>query len=181
MALEQSGAMDLRVGTSAGVEYFQAKDGRTVAVLIRGDFKDYAAFPPHVDTQAEREYLARGYQVDVEKERHTKAELVPPEAPIQITLLNREKGSVVKPHWHPLDRHPTAVAKQQLLICQRGRVRVGVWTKEGEHLGDRILGEDDMILFCEGHGFEFLEPDTKCIEIRMGPYSGIDRETRPLY
>ncbi len=60
-------------------------------------------------------------------------------------------------------------------------MRVSVWTRDGEHLGDRILGEDDLILFCEGHGFEFLEPDTKCIEIRMGPHSGIAHETRPLH
>ena len=173
--------MDLRMGSSEGVEYIQARDGRTVAVLIRGDFKDYAAFPPHVDNPAERGYLARGYQLDIEKERHVKAEMVPPEAPIQIVLLNREQGSVVRPHWHPLDRHPEAAAKQQLLICQRGSVRVSVWTVEGEHLGDRILREDDLILFCEGHGFEFLEPDTKCIEIRMGPHSGVGKETRPLY
>ncbi len=173
--------MDLRMGKSDSVEYFQAEDGRTVAVLIRGDFTDYAAFPPHVDNQAERDYLAKGYRLDIEKERHVKAEMVPPEAPVQIVLLNREKGAVVKPHWHPLDRHPQAVAKQQLLICQRGRVRVNVWTRDGEHLGDRILNEDDMILFCEGHGFEFLEPDTKIIEIRMGPHAGVGKETRPLY
>ncbi len=173
--------MDLRVGMSESVEYIQARDGRTVAVLIRGDFKDYAAFPPHVDNPAEREYLARGYRLDIEKERHVKAEVVPPEAPIQIVLLNREQGAVVKPHWHPLDCHPDTPAKQQLLICQRGSVRVGVWTREGEHLGDRVLREDDMALFCEGHGFEFLEPDTKCIEIRMGPHAGVGKETRPLY
>ena len=171
--------MDLRMGSSPSVEYFQ-KDGRTVAVLIRGDFKDYAAFPPHVESKEERDYLAKGYQLDLEKERHVKAEMVPPEAPVQIVLLNREKGAVVKPHWHPLDRPPEAIAKQQLLICQRGSVRASVWTKDAEHLGDRILKEDDMILFCEGHGFEFLEPDTKVIEIRMGPHSGIPKETRPL-
>jgi hypothetical protein len=174
--------MDLRVGSSPSAEYFQAKDGRTVALLVRGDFKDYADFPPHVDTKEERDYLAKGYTLEVEKERNTKALFVPHEAPIQILLLNRAQGSVVKPHWHPLDRHPEgAPAKQQMLVCQRGSVRVSVYTKEGEHLGDRVLRERDFILICEGHGFEFLEPDTQCIEIRMGPHSGIAQETRPLY
>ena len=106
--------------------------------------------------------------------------MVPHEAPIQIVLLNREQGTGVKPRWHPLDRHPEGVpAKQQLLICQRGSARVSVYSKEGERLGDRTMREDDMILFCGGHGFEFLEPDTKCIEIRMGPHAGVGKETRP--
>lgn len=52
---------------------------------------------------------------------------------------------------------------------------------ERDYLADRILREDDTILFCEGHGFEFLEPDTRVIEIRMGPHAGVGRETRPLY
>lgn len=80
-----------------------------------------------------------------------------------------------------LDRHPQAQAKQQLLVVQRGSVGASVRTGEGEHLGDGVLREDAMILSCEGHGVEFLEPDTRVIQIRMGPHAGGGKETRPLY
>ena len=61
-----------------------------------------------------------------------------------------------------------------MLICQRGRLRVGLYTKEGERLGHAVLRPGDLVLSCEGHSLEFQEPDTKAIEIKMGPFPGSD-------
>ena len=46
---------------AAGVEYVKAADGRTLALVIRNNFDDYAAFPPYLDSEEERAHLAEAY------------------------------------------------------------------------------------------------------------------------
>jgi hypothetical protein len=51
---------------------------------------------------------------------------------------------------------------------------VGVYTTSGTHLGDVVLRRDDLILMVEGHKVVFLEPKTKLIEIKQGPFPDND-------
>jgi hypothetical protein len=55
------------------------------------------------------------------------------------------------------------------MLTLRGRIRVGVYTVDNEHLADVFLEPGDMILMAEGHQIEFLEPGTRVIEIKQGP------------
>ena len=55
-----------------------------------------------------------------------------------------------------------------------GKMRVNVYTKEGEHLKDVDLDPRDLVLMFEGHSIEFLEPGTKAIEIKEGPFPESD-------
>ncbi|MDP6279156.1 MAG: hypothetical protein QGI11_11710, partial [Nitrospinota bacterium] len=88
---------------------------------------------------------------------------------------NRPKGAVTKAHYHLVEERPSVnTTRHQILLCQRGKVRVGVFTKEGDYLGDAILNPGDLILMYEGHEVEFLEDDTKLIEIKEGPFPETD-------
>jgi len=40
---------------------------------------------------------------------------------------------------------------------------------DNEHLTNVFLEPGDLILMAEGHQIEFLEPNTKVIEIKQGP------------
>ena len=83
---------------AAGVEYVKAADGRTLALVIRNNFDDYAAFPPYLDSEEERAHLAEAYSgADPETERRTKAHMTPDENPLQIVMLNRNPGSRGEP------------------------------------------------------------------------------------
>lgn len=158
-----------------GVEYVKASDGRTVALVIRGNFDDYAAFPPYLDTEAERAHLAEAYSgADPETERRTKAHMTADELPLQIVLLNRNPGAVVKPHYHLVTERPTNTTRHQIMICRSGKMRIGVYAKEGDHLREVDLDPGDLILMYEGHRIEFLEPGTKAIEIKEGPFPETD-------
>ena len=54
----------------------------------------------------------------------------------------------------------------------------------------QLSAAGDFVLSCEGHSLEFLDPDTKVIEIKMGPFPGsdaadkvdlnVDRDPAPL-
>ncbi len=65
-----------------------------------------------------------------------------------------------------------------MLICQSGAARIGVYTKEGDHLGDTLLKKDDLILMYEGHEVEFMEDGTKLIEIKEGPFPETDEQDK---
>ncbi len=163
------------------VRFFKARDGRTVAMLVRADFEEYARFPPFIDTPGERTHLEKAYSREtLERERDTKAHLTDDEFPLQAILLNRDPGAITKAHYHIVERHPNLPTRHQVLICQRGAVRVGVYTVEGEHLGDVRLGLGDLILLCEGHEVEFLEKGTKLIEIKQGPFPETDERDKVM-
>lgn len=160
---------------AAGVEYVRAADGRTLALVIRDHFDDYGAFPPFLDSEAERAHLAQAYAgADPETERRTKAHMTPDEAPLQIVLLNRNPGAVVKPHYHEVTERPTNATRHQIMLCRSGRMRIGVYAKEGTHAADVDLGPGDLILMYEGHRIEFLEEGTRAIEIKEGPFPETD-------
>ncbi len=136
---------------SKGVDYYKAPDGRTVAIHIKGDFDDYAKFPPYLDTEEAKEHIRTAYAGQaIEDERNTKA------------------------HYHVVDERPTNLTRNQVMICQRGSARVGVYTKEGEHLGEAILRKGDIIHLQEGHEVEFLEDGTRLVEIKEGPFPETD-------
>ncbi|MBX6351513.1 MAG: hypothetical protein IRZ11_08420, partial [Clostridia bacterium] len=103
-----------------------------------------------------------------------KAHITEDEWPLQIVLLNRPKGSFTKAHYHVNERPPEVKTRHQVLICQRGAVEVGVYTKEGEALGEVVLRPGDLVLCLEGHSVRFLEDGTKVVEIKQGPFPETD-------
>lgn len=115
-----------------------------------------------------------------ERERDTKAHLTDHEFPLQVILLNRDPGATTKPHYHIVERHPSLPTCHEVVICQRGAVRVGVYTVQGEHLGEVRLKTGDLILLCEGHEAEFLKKGTQIIEIKQGPFPETDERDKVM-
>ena len=164
-----------QLGKAGQIEAYRAPDGRLIGLYVPGDFTDYVSFPPFVETEEERAHLAEAYElISPQRERETKAHLTDDLLPIQIVLLNRDPGAYVRPHYHVNDTPAASPTRHQILLCQRGALRVGLYTREGERLGHVTLRAGDLVLMCEGHSLEFLEPSTKIIEIKMGPFPGSD-------
>lgn len=163
------------------VTYYRApNDGRIIAIHIKGDFHEYEEFPPFMDTEEEIQHVREAYKVaDPLLERTTKAHITDNRWPLQVILLKREPGGTTLPHYHvpdqPLPPHPT---RHQILICQSGSARVGVYTREGAFLGDAILEPNDLILMTEGHEVEFLKPATRLVEVKQGPFPGSDADDK---
>jgi hypothetical protein len=152
------------------VEMYAASDGRPIGMVVRHDFDDYASHPPTFENEIEREWLATSYQVaSPELERTTKAHITPDELPLQITVLNRPAGSLVKPHYHTNDELPRSDTRHQVMVCLTGRARIGLFAKEGQHVGDVELGPGDFVLMYEGHSIETLQDGTRLLEVKQGP------------
>ena len=154
----------------SAMEMLRAADGRPLAMVIRHDFDDFAAHPPTFETEEEKAWLAEHYRVaSPELERETKAHVTPDELPLQLTILNRPAGALVKAHYHVNDGPPAGETRHQVMVCLSGRAKIGVYAKEGPHAGDVELGPGDLCLMYEGHSIETLETGTRLLEIKQGP------------
>ncbi|MBI3127827.1 MAG: hypothetical protein HYZ11_09505 [Candidatus Tectomicrobia bacterium] len=165
---------------SKGVDYYKADDGRIVAMHVKANFQDYDLFPPYLDTEEAKNHIRTAYAgQDPDVERRTKAHMTADELPLQVILLNRPKGATTKAHYHVVEERPSAnTTRHQIMICFKGSARIGVYTKEGQHLGEAVVRAGEFILMCEGHEVEFLEDGTKFLEIKEGPFPETDERDK---
>jgi len=95
----------------------------------------------------------------------------------QLAYMTHPKGKTVEPHVHNLIPRQVLYT-QEVLYIKRGRVEVKLYSSRKEYLTSRILETGDLILLCGGgHSLEMLE-ETSMIEIKQGPYAGIDDKIR---
>lgn len=163
------------------VRYFRApSDGRPVAIYIAHEFDEFDKFPPFMETESEIRHVREAYKLeDPLLERTTKAHITDDSWPLQLIILQRNPGGTTLPHYHiPTEQLPPLPTRHQILICQSGKARVGIFTRLGQSLGNITLLPNDLVLLLEGHEVEFLEPGTRLVEIKQGPFPGTDADDK---
>jgi len=103
--------------------------------------------------------------------------LTPPEFKQQVGFVVYPAGGEIQRHTHrPLERH--LVGTSEVLIVRRGRCMMDIYNDERELVATRELRTGDLMLMVGGgHGFRMLE-DTVFLEIKQGPYTGLDEKER---
>ncbi|MCX6844366.1 MAG: hypothetical protein NTX53_19060 [candidate division WOR-3 bacterium] len=103
--------------------------------------------------------------------------LTPPEFKQQVGFVVYPADGVIVPHLHlALERH--LVGTSEVLIIKRGRCLLDVYNDNKELVATRELQTGDLMLMVGGgHGFRMLE-DTVLLEIKQGPYPGVDEKER---
>jgi hypothetical protein len=102
--------------------------------------------------------------------------LTPPDCNLQVGHVVYPGGSQIVRHVHlPIERHITGTT--EVLIVQRGRCEVDVYTQDRRLAATRELAQGDILIaVAGGHGFRVLE-DTVLLEIKQGPYpQGAEKE-----
>lgn len=101
----------------------------------------------------------------------------PPELALQLGFVVYPAGGEIQRHHHrPLER--TIVGTPEVLVVRSGRCEVDLYDAERELVATRELGQGDVILIVRGgHGFRMLE-DTVLLEVKQGPYTGLDEKER---
>lgn len=103
--------------------------------------------------------------------------LTPSEFKQQVGFVVYPAGGEIQRHDHrPLERH--LFGTSEVLIVQRGRCEIDIYDDSRELVATRELRRGDIMLMVGGgHGFRMLE-DTVFLEIKQGPYTGIDEKER---
>lgn len=95
----------------------------------------------------------------------------------QVGFIAYPAGGVIKRHVHkPLERH--IVGTSEVLIVRKGRAEIDIYDDDRTLVATRELRTGDVMLMVGGgHGFRILE-DTVFLEVKQGPYTGIDEKER---
>ena len=93
----------------------------------------------------------------------------------QVGYVVYPAGGQIKRHTHrPLERH--LIGTSEVLVVLKGRAEIDVYDDELALVATRELHSGDvMLMIGGGHGFRMLE-DTVFLEIKQGPYTGLDEK-----
>jgi hypothetical protein len=93
----------------------------------------------------------------------------------QLGFIVYKKGGVIKAHFHKRIRKKITLT-QEVLFIKKGKLMVNFYSPGRKYMSSRTLNKGDMIFLCSGsHGFKMLA-DTEIIEVKQGPYSGVDND-----
>ncbi len=96
--------------------------------------------------------------------------------------FNVQVGKIVYPAGSEIPRHTHrsviryVVGTSEVLVVQKGRMIVDIYTDDHAFLCSREVGLGDVVvLLSAGHGFRLLE-DTVLLEVKQGPYVGLQEK-----
>jgi mannose-6-phosphate isomerase-like protein (cupin superfamily) len=103
--------------------------------------------------------------------------LTPSELNLQVGFVVYPAGGEVARHLHrPLERH--IVGTSEVLVVKEGRCQMDIYDDDRRLVTTRELRKGDIMLMVGGgHGFRMLE-DTVLLEVKQGPYTGLDEKER---
>lgn len=99
---------------------------------------------------------------------------------VQVATWHYSKRKKSSVHNHNIvDR--TANRTQEVIYIKNGKIKLSIFTEGDEICEELILSTGDVaIIFAGGHGMEVLEDGTQAIEIKNGPYPGIEKDKRNI-
>ncbi len=103
--------------------------------------------------------------------------LTPSEFKLQVGFVVYPADGEIARHMHrPLQRN--IIGTSEVLVVQKGRCQIMIYNDDREEVAVRELRAGDIMLMVGGgHGFRMVE-DTVFLEIKQGPYTGLDEKER---
>ena len=103
--------------------------------------------------------------------------LTPSDFKQQVGFVVYPKGGEIQRHVHrPLERH--LIGTSEVIIVRQGRCEIDIFNNQRQLVATEQLREGDILLMVDGgHGFRMIE-DTVFLEIKQGPYTGLDDKER---
>ena len=97
---------------------------------------------------------------------------------------NLQMGKVVYPAGGAIPRHShrpvtrTVTGTSEVLVVQKGRMFIDLYDDDNTLVATREMAAGDAVaLVSGGHGFRLIE-DTVLLEVKQGPYSGVQEKDR---
>ena len=103
--------------------------------------------------------------------------MTPPEFKQQVGYVVYPAGGEVPRHTHrPIQR--ALIGTSEVLVLKKGHCLIDIFSDDHRLVATRELHVGDVMLMVGGgHGFRMLE-DTVFLEIKQGPYTGIEEKER---
>lgn len=99
---------------------------------------------------------------------------------VQVSTWNYNAGKQTKPHAHKLAER-LANRTQEVIYVKSGRMIAKIYNDKDEFFQEVILATGDVvIIFAGGHSYEILEDKTQILEIKNGPYPGLEKDKKEI-
>ena len=93
---------------------------------------------------------------------------------IQVGLWGYDSGRKLGPHRHVRNERKINIT-QEVIFVKRGKLRAFIYEDNHDLIKTVDLGPGDlMITLAGGHGYKILEDDTQVLEVKNGPFTGLD-------
>lgn len=99
---------------------------------------------------------------------------------LQVGSWHHKKGHTTKPHGHTQCER-TSSTTQELIYVKQGELKVTIYDMEDNIISTHFLKEGKAILcFAGGHKYEITEENTQVLEVKNGPYLGVEKDKREI-
>lgn len=98
---------------------------------------------------------------------------------LQVGTFWYQKGKECKAHRHIINRRHNTLT-QECNIVMSGSVRVSLYVDGEAFHSETLRAGDLMVMLAGGHGFEILEPNTKIIECKNGPFISVEKDKKAI-
>lgn len=153
---------------------------RRIARLLRRDRDGLAIAATSTNTPIERILHERRLLAIVVRGSYTPAVtefLTAGDAVQQVGFIVRRAGEPIAAHFHPPITRAVEGTPETLFV-REGRLEVTLYSPTGAPVAVReLVAGDAIVLVGTGHGFRVYE-DTVLIEVKQGPYIGVNDKER---
>jgi hypothetical protein len=114
--------------------------------------------------------------VNISESTDKRMELIEESFPVQLSLRNLELGLKVKAHSH-LDKKKFSQNPIEAWMVFSGSISAKIFENDGTQAHEAILKPFDLAIFYSGgHSLEVLEGPATMLEIKTGPYEGVEND-----
>ena len=95
---------------------------------------------------------------------------------VQVSTWNYNQGKHLKAHKHKVAERMSN-RTQEVVFVKSGKMSASFFTDTNEFIDKIIVSAGDfLIIFSGGHSYDILEDKTQILEIKNGPYLGLEKD-----
>ena len=93
---------------------------------------------------------------------------------IQVGLWNYQADKKLGPHRHVTNERKIS-STQEVIFVKRGSLKAIIFDENDQPIESITLGSGDLLVaLFGGHGYRILEDGTQVLEVKNGPFTGLD-------
>ena len=97
---------------------------------------------------------------------------------IQVATWNYNKGKHLKAHGHKVHKR-MADKTNEVIFIKSGAVKATLFNDGNEIIKELVLSAGDILIcYNGGHSYDILEDNTQVLEVKNGPYPGLDKDKK---
>lgn len=93
---------------------------------------------------------------------------------VQVSTWNYNQGKHLKAHGHKITERKSN-RTQEVIFVKSGKLKAVFYSENNEIIYEIIMETGDFaIIFAGGHSYDILDDKTQILEIKNGPYLGLE-------